>query len=437
MAINATAVWRIRTGGDAANGAAYDAAISGAGTDYSQQDAAQLTVTDGACADNTTLTSATGGFTAAMIGNALRIASGTNFTAGYYFITARTDTNTVTLDRNPTTGASATGGAVRVGGAARQPEDVGTSVVAGNTVYVRATAGNASSYPTSSLDYTLSTFFTPTAGSESGGYVKWIGYNGMPTIGSPGLGYYNMTYNWLENLYVVATATTNGGLGVVNFGVTCLMKSCVVNMNLQAGVVGVSLTSGSELLDSEIYGGGTSPTASSGADGVKLNNYGNLVHGCRVRHCRGPGVAHASVSTSSAVLNSTVRGCVGDGINIAQDTASIGLARVLGCTIDGNGGDGVSVAGTNGAASCVLRNNNVTNHVGSGKAGIRVATSSSDKRKPAWGWNNVWNNTTNYTNVTADATDLSVDPNYADAANGDFTPQEATLEGAGFPTTFP
>jgi hypothetical protein len=78
MAISAATVWRIRPGGDDTNGAAYDATISGAGTDYSQQDAAQLSLTDLICqasddASRLKLRSATGGFTSAMIGNAIRI----------------------------------------------------------------------------------------------------------------------------------------------------------------------------------------------------------------------------------------------------------------------------------------------------------------------------------------------------------------------------
>ncbi len=108
MAINASAVWRVRPGGSNVNGGGYDAAISGAGTDYSQQDAAQVSGTAGTAAGTTTFTDATANnFTSAMIGNAIWIASGAGFTAGAYFVTGFTSSSIVTLDRSPGTGSAA------------------------------------------------------------------------------------------------------------------------------------------------------------------------------------------------------------------------------------------------------------------------------------------------------------------------------------------
>lgn len=134
MAVNATAIWSCRPGGSDTNGAAYDLGISGAGTNYSKQNAAQLSLTDLASAGSGSndVTSATGGFTAAMIGNAMYI-TGTGFTTGRYFITARAATGTVTLDRTPASSASAaSGGTGNVGGAALTPMAVAAST--GNMV---------------------------------------------------------------------------------------------------------------------------------------------------------------------------------------------------------------------------------------------------------------------------------------------------------------
>src|SRR5216684_2306337 len=96
--ITAATVWDVRpTTGSNLNGACFDSTIANAGTDYSQQATAQLSLSDMATTGvTTTVTSVTGGFTAAMIGNCLRIDSGTNWTLGWYQITARTDTNTIT-----------------------------------------------------------------------------------------------------------------------------------------------------------------------------------------------------------------------------------------------------------------------------------------------------------------------------------------------------
>jgi len=100
------------------NAGYFDADLANAGTDYPRtQAAAILTATDLACTTGgTTLTSATGGFTDAMIGNGIYIKSGTHFTVGLYVITGRTDTNTVTIDRDPTDGSDASSGTGSVGG---------------------------------------------------------------------------------------------------------------------------------------------------------------------------------------------------------------------------------------------------------------------------------------------------------------------------------
>lgn len=137
MALNAATTWEVQNGGSDTNGGGY----VGTGTDYSQQAAAQLTLTDLACASGTAVvTSVTGGFTTAMIGNLVQIASGTNFTPGFYEITARTSTNQITLDRDPTTGSAATGGNVKVGGALASPGKALSGMVAGNDLFIKYSA---------------------------------------------------------------------------------------------------------------------------------------------------------------------------------------------------------------------------------------------------------------------------------------------------------
>lgn len=83
MTVNSTAVWRVRPSGSNTNGGGYDAGISGAATDYSQQNAAQASGTHGVTTGSTTFTDATANaFTSAMIGNALYI-TGTGPTSLY------------------------------------------------------------------------------------------------------------------------------------------------------------------------------------------------------------------------------------------------------------------------------------------------------------------------------------------------------------------
>jgi len=312
----------------------------------------------------------------------------------------------------------------------------GATVVAGDTVMIRASAGNATSYPTSSLDYTISTFFVTPAGSASAGWIKWIGYNGIPTIGSPGLGIDVRDYNWFEGLYFVATSATYATYGILfggNAGGDMMVKDCVLNQNSQAALPGIVGYIRCRVIGSEIYGGSSSPTSSSGASGISLTEYGGEVNGCRIWNCRDKGIDITNSGGGNLLQNNRIYGCVGDGVI----SAVTGVVPVVidGNTISANGGHGVNVSGTNGVAATVIRNNSITYHTQGSKYGINAATSSSDKRKVAWGYNNVWNNTGNYNNVTADPTDISVDPGYVDAANGNFRPTNSLMH-AGFPTSF-
>ena len=126
MALTAATIWEIRTTGSDANGGCFDASFSG--VDYSQQNSAQLSLTDVVTNGTTTVTSATGGFTSAMKGNGINIAG------MVYQITAVGSSISITIDRTAT---AATGQTGKVGGACGSPGYVSGQMVAGNTKYVQ------------------------------------------------------------------------------------------------------------------------------------------------------------------------------------------------------------------------------------------------------------------------------------------------------------
>ena len=162
-AVDAGVAWEIRPGGNVNNGGGYDI-VSDGGTDYSQQDAAQLSLTDlttdGA---GTGLGSATGGFTAEMVDNIIQITSGTGFTPGWYEIDSYTSSNLVTIDRSA--GASASVGVGKVGGGLDMPLSGHFQVhTGGNKFYIKTGT------------YTLTTNVSVSADCTALAPCKVIGY---------------------------------------------------------------------------------------------------------------------------------------------------------------------------------------------------------------------------------------------------------------------
>jgi len=86
--------------------------------DYSQGTAAILALTDGASTDaSAVLTSVTGGFTPVMVGNVLRLASGTNYVDGWFEIVSYNSATSVAVDRDCAGAGNLSSGVFKVGGA--------------------------------------------------------------------------------------------------------------------------------------------------------------------------------------------------------------------------------------------------------------------------------------------------------------------------------
>lgn len=134
-AIPATTQWDVRTTGSDANGGCFDSA--GTGTDYSQQDSAQVSYTDLVIgATNTQLTSSAHPFTSAAVGNCINITAGTGFTTGRYVVSSVSG-STATMDRAVGT-ASSTGGTGALGGSLLTVATALAPMTASNTVHVKS-----------------------------------------------------------------------------------------------------------------------------------------------------------------------------------------------------------------------------------------------------------------------------------------------------------
>ena len=136
MALSGATVLEVRLTGSDTNGGGF---VTGAtGTDWSQQDTAQYSVTDGVTAGTTTITSATANFGTDVVGNIMYVQGGTgSVVAGWYQITARTNSTTITVDRS--TGlTSGTGVTLKIGGALASPGLAASiATVAGNITYIK------------------------------------------------------------------------------------------------------------------------------------------------------------------------------------------------------------------------------------------------------------------------------------------------------------
>lgn len=210
MAFNSATQWEVQVGGSDSNGGGFSSAVAGAGTDYSQQASPQLNVSDAACSGNTTLTSATGGFTAAMVGNVLYLSTGDR-----YQITGYTDTNTVTLDRN---GPSSSGMTCNVGGCLASPGVLSNLPVSGNKCWVKAgtytittsTSGASGPYYQSSSIRVVVEGYSTSRGDRSGDVILSAGAIGSVTL------WRTACFNQLA-YFVNLQADGNGQASIIGF----------------------------------------------------------------------------------------------------------------------------------------------------------------------------------------------------------------------------
>lgn len=430
MAINPTAIWRVRPSGSNANGGGYDPGIASPGTDYSQQNAAQVTF------DGVTITASTAGVSdtititgytpaATDVANAVQISGGVNFIVGFYYIVS-TGVGTWTLDRNCTTGAGSAMTGAMGGGWADFWTNVTTgkaALVPGNTVYILGSGTpNPSAY---SYDYVPTINIASVFGDYStNGYITYAndpstpGYKAPPdtTGGMPCIQYGNGSNNHLflnpgqiklMGLYCVS----NTGAYVIFSGNPFeTMFGCVVDQHGDnAGLFGGGgWIEGCEVFSSIAPG---SPTANYAVDFSINSQGGNLVVNCNIHDTCGPGIFSGR---TAMISRNIIAKCRGIGISVQSD--SLDSMTVSGNTIDGNTGGGLLIQNSADHLALVqCWNNLITNHTGAGTYGISVGAGTAavnDKLKAFFDYNSFYNNSANYNAISASPhdTQLITDP---------------------------
>jgi hypothetical protein len=411
MALSASTVLEVRQTGSDTNGGGY---VSG-GTDWSQQDAAQYSVTDAVTNGTTTITSAAAAFGTDVVGNLAYVQGGTgSVVAGWYQVISRTNATTIVVDRS--TGLTAgTGVTLKIGGALATPGLAASLMtVSGMRTWVKYSA-------------TVYSLTTSTAGAGgpiamgSGVACSIEGYDvtrGDRTGNRP-------TYRWTAASSVawVATLSGNAYQSIANI---------ILDANSVASVNGVRLTgTKTYIVDVVVLG---AVTGYSMATGYCINSkasscttgfsYSADNGGLGLAECYATGCTTGFSCTGfgGSTTRCLARACT----NGFSNTGTSGFFDR--CTADGNTTAGFVHTGTAAAYIACLS----SNQSGGSGVGFNVGTNVAALYNCA-----VYNNTT-HVNGTPFANEgqitLTADP-YQNQAGADFRPNTTAGGGAALRNT--
>ncbi len=347
-------VWEVRTTGASTNGGGFDPVSGTPGTDYSQQTSPQISYTDLVIGATTTqCTSAANPFTSADVGNIINITSGTGFTVQRVQILS-VAAGVATCDKSLGTTAS-TGGHGNLGGCLATIQAVVAGLaVAGNTIWVKATA-----------TYTISSAISTANAGSSALPISLIGYNvtrgdnGQATIlaSSAVSNCLAITSNYWRIYNFVLDGnnqTTTGGIAsaasytiIANVEAIRFTKTGIQFQNNYGKAFNCVCTAGSS----------AATAAFSDSAGVQSDFDCCVASG---NACPGFVSSDGTGSSYDFCISANNTGASSDGFQYAGGTNS--TVRFKHCTAYNNGRDGIrftAAAGPDGASvlNCILVNN--------------------------------------------------------------------------------
>lgn len=338
MALSLNTVLEVRTGGVDTNGGGF---VTGAsGTDWSQQNAAQYSVTDGVTAGTTTITSATANFGTDVVGNLIYVQGGTgSVTAGWYQITVRTNSTTITVDRS--TGLTAgTGVTLKIGGALLSP-GLATSLmtVVGMTCYVKNDGAVFSI--TSATVNIAGGCLGPTAQSNIIGYATTRTFNNTDT--GPTIQTNVTTATTIQNTAFWWNITFDG-----NNQTACRLTQ------VGGKLIRCTFTNFNTASTSSNNGPDFSGCLATGNSAAVIGSLGNVAS---AEYCEAYGNTATPITAQYArnILTYDNPGASTDGI--APVLSSNGGSELANITAIGNGRDGIRIGGRSLVTNSVLVNN--------------------------------------------------------------------------------
>lgn len=349
--------------------------------DYSQATATRQQFTNLGSANgssNITDNSANGLMTSSMVGNLIHITAGTNFTVGWYEITAFVNSNTLTLDRSPhgantaSVGTGYVGGALSLGGADDQ---------AVFRLMVDGTSTAASIYFIKNGTFTMGAAVTLNNFTPAGNYVPRIeGYASMR--GDSPLGSTRPVLAMGANTFTLSDSSTlMKGLQFTGTGAQVVLTATLA-MWINVKVTNTSTTAGR-------YAFGDPGTGKT----IYFNCEGQSYRGVAFRsqtpintliNC----YAHDS-NIGFELSGGSLVGCISSSnVTAALKLPGAGVASIVGCTLYGSENKtGTGILATTNSTSPNLIINNIIYGFVTGATGAAAGNSAIDD------YNTFYNNT--------------------------------------------
>lgn len=332
------------------------------------------------------------------------LAQATNANRKIFWITAKDNVaKTVTVDTAPT---GVTGSDWAIGGRmVWTPANVEAGLRAGDIVqFNNSPASSAATLYTHRI-----------AGNNSAGFITLRGKSGVRPVLTHTSTSNVITTNaiaglWVENLEIVQQGASGQAVAITS-GPTVFYNVKVSD----AGATGINVTGGhASIIDCEVSGV---------ADGIAVSTQNAFVIGNYIHDCTSNGVLITSTTTRVQVLNNIIESNSGRGIYVnAAAAANAAMCIIAHNTVYGNGNSGLEVSDAD-IITAVFGNIFSMNGNASGEANVEWAAGAGEYQ--SWhGFNCFYHDgsgsASNLLNVTANSTEITTDPQFIDAAGGDF-----------------